>query len=212
MGYLYKLSFNNDKAYIGITSTSIKRRICLHLSQTRKGRPGALQNAIRKYGDDSFKVQILGSNDSWENLCLMEVDAIKEHKTLFPNGYNLTIGGEGSVGAKRTEEVKLACRERALKRAQSGVNLPGILGNNVGKGYKHTPESIKKISEAGRGAIFTEERKAKIGASKIGNKNCLGKPCKEETKLKISMAQKGRKLTEDHRAKLSIAAKNRAKK
>lgn len=61
------------------------------------------------------------------------------------------------------------------------------------------------------GDIFTmnEETKQKISQAMTGNQNGLGHPCSEEKKEKISNAQKGRKFTEEHKQKLSEAAKNR---
>ena len=81
-------------------------------------------------------------------------------------------------------------------------------------------ELIKKYNSMDRaygynstsgGEIFSmnKETKEKISNALIGNKNGLGHPCSEEKKKKISDAQKGRKLTDEHKQKLSIAAQNR---
>lgn len=61
------------------------------------------------------------------------------------------------------------------------------------------------------GDFFTmsEEAKKKISGSMKGNKNGLGHPCSKEKAEKISKAQKGRHLTSEHRAKLSVAASKR---
>lgn len=61
------------------------------------------------------------------------------------------------------------------------------------------------------GEIFymNEETRKKLSQAMMGNKNGLGHPCSEEKKKKISEAQKGRKLTEEHKRKLSIAASER---
>ena len=61
------------------------------------------------------------------------------------------------------------------------------------------------------GEIFTlnEDARKKISISMIGNKNGLSNPCSEEKKTKISKSQKGRKLTKQHKEKLSIAATKR---
>ena len=57
--------------------------------------------------------------------------------------------------------------------------------------------------------VMNEETKQKISQAMMGNQNALGHPCSEEKKKKIKDAQKGRKFTEEHKQKLSEAAKNR---
>lgn len=56
---------------------------------------------------------------------------------------------------------------------------------------------------------LNDETKQKISRAMMNNKNGLNHPCSEEKKQKISNAQKGRKLTEEHKKKLSEAAQNR---
>ena len=57
--------------------------------------------------------------------------------------------------------------------------------------------------------IMNEETKLKISHSMMGNTNGLGHPCSDEKKRKISESQKGRTFTEEHKQKLSTAAKQR---
>lgn len=63
--------------------------------------------------------------------------------------------------------------------------------------------------EGGSAPSIPDEVRAKMSASSIGNKKCLGRPCSDETRKKISDAQKGRKLTDEHRKKLSDAKKGK---
>lgn len=65
------------------------------------------------------------------------------------------------------------------------------------------------ILEGGQATTIPSEIRDKMSKAMRGNKNGLGHPCSEEKKQKISKAQKGRKLTEDHKKKLSEAAKKR---
>lgn len=58
------------------------------------------------------------------------------------------------------------------------------------------------ILEGGNVPELPLEVRIKISNALKGNKNRLGKVCSEEKKRKISEAQKGRKLTEEHKAKL----------
>lgn len=61
------------------------------------------------------------------------------------------------------------------------------------------------------GELFhlNELAKEKISEALQGNQNGLGHPCSEEKKRKISEAQKGKHLSEEHKRNLSIAAKKR---
>ena len=59
------------------------------------------------------------------------------------------------------------------------------------------------IFDGGTAPSLPQETKNKIANGLKGNKNGLGKPCSEEKKNKISTAQKGKKLTEEHKKNLS---------
>ena len=61
----------------------------------------------------------------------------------------------------------------------------------------------------GENGIMNEETKQKISQAMMGNKNGLGHPCSPEKAKKISETQKGRTFTEEHKQKLSKAAKQR---
>jgi len=74
------------------------------------------------------------------------------------------------------------------------------------KGYKHTKEAKKKISDAGMGHKTSEETRKKIGKA---NK---GKKFTEEHKRKLSEAGKGKKLSEETKKKLSDALKGKMPK
>ena len=195
MGLLYKLTFPNGKMYLGITSGTARRRRILHRHHAKKGRPGAIQAAIRKYGD-CFSMNVLLIANDWQFLCEMEQRAIAVFRTKTPDGYNLTDGGEGAVGVKKSLETRAR-----LSAAAKGRNI----GNRFALGYQHTEEEKAKIAAAGIGRIFSQESRARIGATKVGNKWNVGRPCKEDTRAKISSAQKGRRFTPEHRLRLSLA-------
>lgn len=99
------------------------------------------------------------------------------------------------------------------------------LGGSM-RGYKHTEEARKNMSDAHKGRKASLETRAKMSAARIGNqwnkgrkhtaehiesraKIHRGKITSEETKSKMSKAQIGRALTPEHKLKLSLAARNR---
>ncbi len=205
MGALYQITFLNGKSYIGITSCSVKRRMILHLHHARKGRACALHRAIRKYGEHSFIARTLLIADDWDYLREMEKRAIQSFSTVAPSGYNLTLGGEGVLGVKRSEQTRSKLSENAKALSVIRNGLPGRIGNQATLGYHHTTEAKKKIAAANTGAIFTDERRTKIGRSKLGNKNCLGKIWTADERLRQSLAQRGRIFSDSAKMKMSAA-------
>lgn len=61
----------------------------------------------------------------------------------------------------------------------------------------------------GEAFTLSEDAREKKSISMRGNKNGMGHPCSEEKKAKISKAQKGKSLEEQHKEKLSAAASRR---
>lgn len=68
-------------------------------------------------------------------------------------------------------------------------------------GQKHTEETKRKLSEAGKGRKHSEETRKKISEAK------KGKPRSEEAKKKISEARKGKKFSEEHKRSISKSLK-----
>ena len=67
------------------------------------------------------------------------------------------------------------------------------------KGFKHTEETRKKMSESGKGKIISEETRRKISEAQLGSKNHMfGKHPSEETRKKLSEAHKGKELGKDN--------------
>lgn len=202
-GCLYALTFPNGKQYIGITSGTLRRRVNLHRSHANTGRPGAVYNAIRKYGTRGFDAKVLVVVSDWDYLCELEQKAIAAFGTMAPGGFNLTTGGEGAPGQIYTPERRAQMSE-ARKGKGTGPRLHA-------RGWSHNDATKRKISEAAKCREFSEETRAKIGAKKVGNTNRVGHEVSAETREKIANAQRGRTFTEEHRLKLSIAARNRKK-
>lgn len=76
------------------------------------------------------------------------------------------------------------------------------------KGYKHSEESKRKISEARKGFKQTEETKKKRSEALLGKKNHnFGKHLSEECRKKLSDTMKGRSVSEEHKRKIADATK-----
>lgn len=123
----------------------------------------------------------------------------REHYTLT----NLTDGGEGTKGFKFSDEQR-----QRLSAAK--------------KGYKQTPEHVESRIKWQRGRIVSEQTKAKIRASMLGQKRTpeqvarikAGRArsnyvCSEETRRKLSLARMGHPVSLETRRKLSLASTGR---
>lgn len=138
MGVIYKLTSPSGKSYIGKTKRTFAYRIKRHLQRAKaddeKPQCKALNAALRQYGFDNFKVEILVEcNESQLNY--YEIKFIEAYNTLAPNGYNLTTGGEGREGPHR-EESKDKMSE--ARRKYRNYTLPrNVVEINHDDGERH---------------------------------------------------------------------------
>ena len=190
-GCIYRIwHIESGMSYIGRTIQPIAYRINAHFA----GKQGCrrITHAIKKYGADAFKHEMLEDNIPVNSLSEREIYWIKHFNSVSPNGYNLTHGGDGP-GVPSTET-----RERL---------------SEAGKGKTVSKETRQKISDTLKGQPFSVERRKNISESQRGEKHRLyGKHHSEDTKRKISEAQKGQKrkpLSEEHKRKLSELQKGR---
>ena len=153
-------------------------------------------DAIKKYGWNNFEWKILyQSKDGDYTLKNMESYFIKEYNSM-EKGYNMTLGGEGTIGYKHTPEQKLKNSlvnsgfnhinygkhlSEETKRRISEKNS-GAKNGMFGKSFNLTVEQKQKISKALTGKPKSENHRDSISKSKL-NSNYI---VTEETKRKIS--------------------------
>lgn len=100
----------NGKKYVGQHCGDKDARWKQHLSTAlKKQDPKPLYRAMRKYGIDNFKYQVLESiplNSGQALLDEREIHFIKQYDTYIKNGkgYNLTLGGGGNMVTYCTTE------------------------------------------------------------------------------------------------------------
>lgn len=195
MGILYKLTFASGKLYIGVTeSKSMTRRLAQHRYKAKQGSKLPVHLAWIKHGEP--EVEILQRTEG-DALYQAEIDAIKQHGTITPNGYNLLGGGQKSPALNKSvaEKIRKATIER-YKNPEERAKASLMQKNR-------SQEVRKKISEALTGKKISEDTKQKLREANLGNKHSA------ETKAKMSQSHKGKEYSEETLERMGLAARKR---
>lgn len=142
MAIVYKITFPNNKVYIGITNGTLEQRKKEHFSRKNNGYTNAIYNALRKYNNQE-KWDILDNCSSYEEAKIKEKHYIKTFKSNNNKfGYNMTAGGDGTVGYKFSDLQKQRMSkshktDSAINVSKSNLlkmkNKKGVIKNNTKK-------------------------------------------------------------------------------
>lgn len=182
----------------------------------------ALHIAIKKYGIENFKKEVLFLFENEEEAYKKEKEIIKELDGVRDQTcYNLCYGGigfwqgsthtlesrekisSGNKGKIRTNEAKQKYSEARKGTVVSEETKKKL--SDINKGKKHSEETkAKLVANSGmRGKKHTQEAREKISKAHKGKPSIRkGIECSEETKQKMSEAQKGRTVSEETKDKL----------
>lgn len=97
---IYRITFPNGKCYVGKTK-DLSNRIALYERKiTDDTSQGKVIDAFREFGADNVEIDILSEpkniSDKDKDLVLsiLEIKYIRLSDCIYPNGYNVSIGGE----------------------------------------------------------------------------------------------------------------------
>ena len=174
---VYKITNTlNNRYYIGVHKTN-------KINDSYYGSGIIIKEAIKKYGKENFKKEILFTFDNKDEAYAKEKELVNEITLKDPLIYNVQIGGiptiDWTVG-----------RKHLFSKNMSGINHPHF-------GKSHSEETKNKIKKSCTGRKHSQETIEKIVSTRKTNK----KP----------NPRKGIPLTEEDKLKKSIAAKNRVK-
>lgn len=179
----------NGMKYVGQTTQPLRRRINEH-----KYGDQYIDRAIKKYGLENFKVEVLEECETKQQLNEREIFWIAKLNCKAPNGYNRTSGGEG-----HSSEDNPFFGKHHTKKTKAIISKKN-------RGKKHSVETRARISAATSGENnpnfgkhHTKETRAKIGAKSAGRKHT------KESRNKISLKFKGVPKSPDHCAKIAAA-------
>jgi len=172
MNYIIYKTTNliNGMYYIGCHQTN-------DLNDGYLGSGKHLKRAIKKYGVENFKFEILHSVASKEEMFMLERTIVNESLVKDLLSYNLKIGGSGGN--------------------------PGIVGAFSGR--THTIQTKEKIRQAAQQQITSDDKRKKLSQNSWARRNPVaqrehasrvnsGKPKKSEHRKKLADAQTGKKM------------------
>lgn len=200
---IYKCTcVSNGCSYIGQARFLLKRKQ-QHISELRHNKHynTHFQRAWNKYGEENF---------TWEVLELCEEDKLNDREIhwiaqfdSYKNGFNQTIGGDGTRGHKRSEEWILAhskITKDSWTDERRDEQRERMLGKNnpmYGKTGELNPAFGRNMSGENNpsyGKHHTEEAKEKNRQAHLGKNNVNSKPviCVETNELFWSSGEAGR--------------------
>lgn len=182
-GYIYKTTnLVNGKIYIG------QKHSNKFLGNKYLGSGKRFKDAVKHYGEEAFKVELLEEVESKELMDEREIYWIAQfNSTDSAVGYNMSKGGNvnramiGEYNPSKRPEV----REKISKK---------MLGNKYTLGRKHTQEELLKISLGNKGKIISQATREKLSNNAKTNPNygMRGKHCSTETKEKLRLVHLGK--------------------
>lgn len=153
---IYKITRFDGLSYIGQTRTSLEKRWAQHIQSALRGSGGCryIANSIKKYGKESFSIEVVGTANTQTTADWLETECIELYNTLYPNGMNLR---KGCINFKQESEfVSSQTRELLRLRQNEIINRPGM------------KERISKSVSDYMASLPEEERIKKYGKGQIG--------------------------------------------
>jgi hypothetical protein len=222
--------------YVGWTSKKLRYRLGQHIADARRGRKSHRCNWIRfLLSSGNFPtirpVAIIGADQAPAT----ERRLIRVHKDAESNLVNGTDGGEGALGAIRSEETRKkigaaargrrhsletrtklsVARRRRHIRPETRAKMSALMRGRKNPFWErqHASEAREKMSAANRGERnhhwgkhYPPEVREKVAASKRGERNPnWGRPLSAETRQKLSIAITGKRRSAETRARMSAA-------
>jgi hypothetical protein len=176
--YLYEVTnLLNGKTYIG-------QHITDDLEDGYLGSGKALKSAIKKYGRDKFKKEILLFARNERALNILEMMAVTPEFCALKSNYNLKEGGNSG---RPNPEIREKMRQKKL----------GARNHNYGK--PKTEEWKAKVRAAQKGRVASKETRLKMSLAGLGRRHT------EDAKKRIGIASALRPRRESTKRKIGDA-------
>jgi group I intron endonuclease len=149
--HIYKFThIESGRVYIGQTIQDPNQRRLEHIADSRyTTKEYHFHNAIRKYGIEAFKFEVIDSATSLQDLNILEDRYIKEYNSI-ENGFNIRQAGGNKLHSEESKKrMSNAQKEAHAKRKAEGRDT--FVKSKKTSGWKWSDEHREKISTARKG-------------------------------------------------------------
>lgn len=195
MYFVYKHTTPSNKVYIGITCQPVNERW-----RNGEGYRGQIfYRAVKKYGWEKIKHEILFEGLTKEEAEAKEIELIKEYKSnIKTHGYNVENGGNSTGKHSEATKTKISLSNKGKEFSEESKKLmrlhhPDVSGEkNPNYGVKFSEEIRRRMSESKKG-------------KQVGSNNPMyGRRHSEECKKIQSENRKGKCVGADNPKARSI--------
>lgn len=194
---VYKHTSPSGKMYIGVTCQRPGRRWRADGSGYRQNEK--FTNAIKKYGWDNFKHEVLFDGIEKDEALRIEKELIQKYDT-YRNGYNSSLGGDyggytDEVKAKISSSVSKLWEDEEYRKHMSEAHK-----GQSRTGWHHTEEAKRKMSIEVRKRNEDPEYKKKMHEAAV-------KRCQKRGHEAMSEMSRKNWESPEYRARVSAARK-----
>jgi len=176
----------NGKIYVGITKLLLQQRWAKHLKDSLDPKY-PLHWAIKKYGPGSFRLDLLCESNDRKEIGMLEEDTIvATGSRITENGYNVAKGG---YGGDLGPEVNARRKQTMLNRTPAEKARLSLIYSASQTGSTRSDESKQKMSQL-------QKERGGYGPATHS----------EDTKVKMSLASKGKAKSQKTRLAMSASA------
>lgn len=137
----------NGKCYIGQTRHSLEKRKSAHLRNAKKGVKTHFYDAIRKYGEENFRWEIICSTNDKARLNELEDFYIHKYDSIN-HGYNMVDGGDNNV--MDIESIKTK-HDKVMQSSEVRSKISNTMKRKIANGEFFTEAHRRKLSESAKG-------------------------------------------------------------
>ncbi len=181
--YLYKITnLINNKIYIGVHKTD-------NVNDGYMGSGKIIVSAMKKYGSENFKKEILEYFDTSDKMFEKEKEIVNQEFLSNSNVYNLRRGGTGGFDFINKIGLQKVARKNANKtlEVKYGKDFLSFLGKKGTGVQKENGQLEKSINRIKKYPGFKSEEHKNFAQEKARSPNAINK--KKDTFKKINHSQ-----------------------